>query len=185
MLDKRGDCLAGWRGNKQNGPSGNLKNLIPPINWIAIGINVLGKFDNVDNTWLGTSNCNGDWYIGYYGIRDKNPILGILTNGFYNDGPRQQYQSYSNENVLTKYNYTLVKKGAYFTPDINEAKTYTTINYNEKGLRVVLMCRINPHKVRIVNIGGNKEYWFTNGLTDEVRPYRILIKFENDALSLN
>lgn len=36
MLDQRGDCITGWRINKQNGPPGNLKNFIPPIGWIAI-----------------------------------------------------------------------------------------------------------------------------------------------------
>ena len=50
---------------------------------------------------------------------------------------------------------------------------------------VILMCRINPYKVRIDNIGNNCEYWIvkadklgdSNGIkrTDEVRPCRILV----------
>ena len=45
------------------------------------------------------------------------------------------------------------------------------------------MCRINPYKVRIADKEG-AEYWLTNGGTDEVRPYRILFKFENNNIIL-
>ena len=47
------------------------------------------------------------------------------------------------------------------------------------------MCRVNPYKVRIANIGNNKEYWIVDGdkpsdlygikRSDVVRPYRILV----------
>ena len=50
------------------------------------------------------------------------------------------------------------------------------------------MCRVNPYKVRIADIGGGKEYWIVEGdkLGDlfgqrrigEVRPYRILVSKE-------
>ena len=48
------------------------------------------------------------------------------------------------------------------------------------------MCRINPYKVRIADIGNNKEYWVVEGnfigdlngkkRSDQVRAYRILMK---------
>ena len=51
------------------------------------------------------------------------------------------------------------------------------------------MCRINPKKVRISEYGNNQEIWIVNGdeLNDpngmkkdnEVRPYRILLIFED------
>lgn len=51
------------------------------------------------------------------------------------------------------------------------------------------MCRLNPFKVRISKIGINNESWIVNGddlndfngrkRDDEVRPYRILLFFEN------
>lgn len=122
---------------------------------------------------------------GYHGIRDKNAIKPILQNGFI-IGERQQYESSNNENALTNFNYMYCQKGAYFTPDIDEANSYTeVINYNEYSFRIVLMCRINPFRVRIVHAYNNIEYWLTNGLTDEVRPYRILFKFENNIPSNN
>ena len=47
------------------------------------------------------------------------------------------------------------------------------------------MCRINPYKVRIADIGNNQEYWIVTAdkledlfivkRTEEIRPYRILV----------
>ena len=182
-LDKTYDLTSGftgWRQESHNGPPRYLKKFIPPFGWTAIGINVLNKYDNGDNTWIGTSNVDGEWYIGYHGIKDKEAVLGILMNGFL-IGPGQMYEKVNNTNPLSYYNHMWGDKGAYFTPDINEAERYTgIIKYNEYNLRIVFMCRINPQRVRTVDIGGNREYWITNGTTDEVRPYKILFKFENN-----
>ena len=187
MLDKRLDCITEWWVKKQIGPQRYLKNFIPPKGWIGIGLNVLNKYDNGNNEWLGKSNCKGEWYIGYHGLKYYNVIIDILKNGFI-IGKGQTYENHYNNNILTKKNNILIGKGAYFTPDIDEAYSYTSdiqyyikygIKYHIYILRIVLMCRINPYRVRIVNLTNNKENWVTNGTTDEVRPYRILIKFEN------
>ena len=125
--------------------------------------------------------------IGYHGLKYYNVIIDILKNGFI-IGKGQTYENHYNHNILTKNKNILIGKGAYFTPDIDEAYSYTSdiqyyikygIKYHIYILRIVLMCRINPYRVRIVNLTNNKENWVTNGTTDEVRPYRILIKFEN------
>ena len=180
-LDKEYDLTSGfngWRQRSQNGPPGYTKKFIPPIGWTAIGINVLNKYDNGDNTWIGTANVDGEWYIGYHGIKSKDAVLGILKSGFL-IGPGQTYEKGYNINPLTYISHMCCEKGAYFTPDINEANSYTDIiKYNEYNLRIVFMCRINPRRVRIADLGGHKEYWLTNGMTDEVRPYRILFKYE-------
>ena len=184
LLDNKGDLdsnFNGWRMNSFNGPPGYLKNFYPPIGWTTIGLKVWGKYDKGDNTWFGTSNVLGEWYIGYHGIKTKNSIYGILTNGFIK-GPNQSFANYKNINPLSYKNYYLCQEGAYFTPEINEARSYTDIiKYNQYNLRIVFMCRINPYKVRIADKRGIAEYWITNGGTDEVRPYRILFKFENNA----
>ena len=186
LLDTQGDLtndFNGWRMNSYNGPPGYLKKFIPPIGWTTIGLKVLNKYDNGDNTWLGTKNVPGEWYIGYHGIKFKNSINGILTNRFL-EGPNQSFEFYKNKNPLTYYNYFNCGRGVYFTPEINEANSYTDIiKYNQYNLRIVFMCRINPYKVRIADKQG-AEYWLTNGGTDEVRPYRILFKFENNNIIL-
>merc|ERR1711976_166254 len=57
-----------------------------PIGWKRFAINVSGKFDNGDNTWLGSSNNNGEWAVTYHGISfettNLKPFKGILENGF-------------------------------------------------------------------------------------------------------
>ena len=51
------------------------------------------------------------------------------------------------------------------------------------------MCRVNPYKVRIADIGNGNEYWIVEGdklgdlfgvrRIEEVRPYRILVLKEH------
>ena len=189
IFDSAGDCQGGWRIGKKTGPPGYLKDYIPPLRWIGIGLKVISLYDNGDNTWLGTSNKFGEWYIGYHGTKTMDSIYGITCNGFRR-GDGQQYKQYININPLTKNNYPKCGIGVYFTPDIEEAKKYTnTISYSGNKYRVVFMCRINPYKVRIVSLGNNKEYWVVNGdklgeifgssKPDKVRPYRILLFKEN------
>ena len=189
QFDTEGDCEFGWRVGKFSGPPGYLKKYIPPIGCIGIGLKVKNLFDNGDNTWLGTSNSEGEWYIGYHGTGSMDSILGIINNGFRR-GENQFYKSNENINPLNKKIYPKCGIGVYFTPDIEEAKTYTKIiNYSGNKFRVVFMCRINPYKVRISMTSNNVEYWIVNGddmndlngrkKIDEVRPYRILLFKEN------
>ena len=103
MLDKRLDCITEWWVKKQIGPQRYLKNFIPPKGWIGIGLNVLNKYDNGNNEWLGKSNCKGEWYIGYHGLKYYNVIIDILKNGFI-IGKGQTYENHYNNNILTKKN---------------------------------------------------------------------------------
>ena len=190
LLDSTGDCTSGWRTGSKNGPPKYLKDFIPPLGWIAVGLKVKDMYDNGDNTWLGTSNVDGEWYIGYHGIKDKNSIYEIISNGFKRDA-RQNYKDNINNNPLTNNTYDKCGEGAYFVPDINVAKEDTSIlSYSGEQFRVVFMCRINPKKVRIAtDLCNNKEYWIVNANTDdnlyavekddEVRRYRILFYFES------
>ena len=82
-----------------------------------------------------------------------------------------------------------MEKEFFFSQDINDAKEYCqTINYSGSKYKVVLMVRINPERVRIVNRFPNKDYMIVNGeqfnnnfgtpKIDEVRLYKILLKKE-------
>jgi hypothetical protein len=39
---------------------------IQPLSWTAYGINISGKYDFGDNTWLGNNNINGEFAVAYY-----------------------------------------------------------------------------------------------------------------------
>ena len=189
IIDDRGTTNTGWRTGKKSGPPGYLKDYIPPIGWIAIGLKAFDMYDNGDNTWIGTNNSIGEWYIGYHGVRSLESIQKIYDEGFRR-GDEQYYKNYPNINPLTQLLYPICGEGAYFMPDIEEAKKNSSLfSYNGYNYRIVFMCRINPYEVRIADIGNNKEYWIVeadklgdmNGKKriNIVRPYRILLSKED------
>ena len=192
ILDETFNCKSGWRTGGKNGPSDYLKDYHPPEGWTAIGLKVALLYEDEDGAWLRNSHNPGEWYIGYHGVKSVEAIQGICKDGFKR-GPRQAYANDNNINPLTSQIYPQCGEGVYFTNEINEAAKYTgPIYYNNKEYRVVFMCRINPHFVRIANIGDNKEYWIVEGeqsgsgdlfgkkKSEQVRPYRILIKKMNN-----
>ena len=164
---------------------GYLKDYYPPIGWTAIGLKVANLYDNGDITWLNNNNSNGEWYIGYHGVKTIEAIQGICYEGFRR-GDGQRYMNNNNINPLNNNLYPICGEGVYFSNEINEANKYTMpIPYNGNIYRIVFMCRVNPYKVRIADIGNQKEYWIVDGdklgdlfghkRSDEVRPYRILV----------
>ena len=176
-LDKKGDCLGGWRVDDKNGPPGYLKDYIPPKGWTGVGLTVQDIYDKGDNTWLGREKKKGEWYICYHGTKTKKSIEKIIKYNF-KPGPRQAFEDSDNENPLNNSYETNVGAGIYFAKDINEAKNYTKIiKYKDYKLRVVFMCRINPELVKICN---DDKYYVVSGenVDNEVRPYRVLFHFE-------
>ena len=172
-------------GSKRNiGPQKYPKSFIPPVGWTAIALKVSNKFGN--NSWMGNSNIDGEWYVGYHGVKSKDSINNIFYRGF-RKGPGQGYKNYSNINPLTNNVYPQCGEGVYFAQNIDDAKSYCSyINSNNGSqYRVVFMCRINPYSVRISNLGIDRDYMIVNGdnlddvngymRTNEVRPYKILI----------
>ena len=147
-------------------------------------------YDNGNDVWLGTGNNNGEWYIGYHGVKSIKAIHNIIIDGFRRgDGQSHEYDI--NINPLTNKQKQKCGVGVYFTNEIEEAKGYTNpIVYNGNKYRIVFMCRVNPYKVRITSLGGTKEYWIVEGdklgdlfgikRSDEVRPYRILMLKEKN-----
>ena len=185
LIDNRGNCIGGWQKGRKNGPPGYLKEYYPPLGWFGIGIKAWGLYDNGDNSWIGTNNSKGEWYIAYHGIKSLEALNGILLNGFR----RGFYQSCKNDeniNPLTKSQYPECGEGVYFIQNFSETQKYIkTFSFSGDYYKIVLMCRVNPYKVRIAEIGDNLESWIVNGdklddpngrkRDDEVRIYRILM----------
>ena len=148
----------------------------PPYGWKGFALRVLNKFDNGDNSWLGNEGKNGEWAIAYHGIGKGNEfkkLLSIVLNNFKN-GPRQFYKRYIN---VRDKNKSLVGRGIYLAPDIDEAEKYSDkIELGERKCKYqfVIMCRVKPDKIR--DPGIYPLNWVVDDNYDCLRPYRILIK---------
>ena len=189
FFDNRGNCLGDWQTGRKSGPKGYLKDYYPPIGWTGIGLKAWGLYDNGDNSWIGCNNSDGEWYIAYHGIKSLEALNGILLNGFRR-GEYQERASYPNMNPLTNRMYQKCGEGVYFIQNFLETQKYIAVfSYLGNNYRIIFMCRVNPHKVRIANIGNNLESWIVNGdnlndpngrrRDDEVRIYRILVYMDN------
>ena len=155
-----------WSEKKNKKRGGKSYN--PPIGYIGHGLRVLNEYDN-DNTWIGNSNCDGEWPVAYHGT-NLNAAVSILVNGL-KKGNRQAFKNDININKKSIFGEKVIGEGVYLTPFISIADHYSApIN----GYKCVLMCRVNPNKIRVPQ--NEKKYWILNGNFNEIRPYRLLIK---------
>ena len=179
MFDVRGNRNSGWGKGEKRGPPKYLIDYDPPEGWYGYGLKVWDVYEN--NTWLGYTNVEGEWYIAYHGTSGNVANL-ILKDGF-KAGAGQACSNHNNINELSKKIYSKLGKGVYCTPKINIAESYSkTIKFGGKSYKFVFMCRVNPKYVRI----SDNNYWVVSGddLKDpnakkydaEIRPYRILLK---------
>ena len=98
----------------------------------------------------------------------------ILKEGF-KAGHGQAYAEDEDE----RHPWNKVGVGVYCSPDplvmedyAKDAETITSVN-NRKFM-MGFMIRVKPDKIRYSK--DMREYWVLNGSTDEMRPYRILVK---------
>ena len=195
MFDKRGNRYSDeeWGKDEKRGPPHHLEDYIPPIGYLGYGLKVYNEFDNGDNTWLGYHNVEGEWYIAYHGTGNNEVIEKIVNEGL-KKGPNQNFCESENVNELSNSIFPIVGEGVYLSPDIESAQYYSqekegvVLNGNE--YYIVFMCRVNPYKVRFVKKEYAK-YWVVGGdsfkkgnkSSDEIRPYRILVKKMFDSLN--
>ena len=148
----------------------------PPSGWKGISLKVLDLFDNGDNTWLGNEGKNGEWAVAYHGIGKGNEIeklMNIILNNL-KTGPVQRHQNSPNARDNEK---STVDKGVYLGKNIKVAKKFAnliTFGKKKKFYRLVVMCRVNPGKIR--QPIEEPLYWVVDDNYDCVRPYRILFK---------
>ena len=175
MLDPRGDRSEGWGIGESRGG----KPYYPPLGWIGIGLNVLGKYDNGNDDWIGMINIPNEWCVAYHGVgRDQSSnevksITGKIINSEFKAGKIQAHEYCNNINKPG----TKVGIGVYCTPNIETASIYSgESTINGKTYKTVLMVRVKPSIIRQCDCNGAKDYWVVNGTKDEIRPYRILYK---------
>jgi len=164
MFDSKGN-------NKDGGwaPDGEMrggKEYYPPHGWIGHGLKVLNRYDGGDNTWIGMNNSKGEWCVAYHGTGIEC-VKAILESKF-KAGPNQ----YRSDDIDLNHPNQKVGIGVYCSPKMTEVEN----SYADKGkdYKVAFMCRVNPKAIRICQ--GYPDYWVVDGSSNEIRPYRLLIK---------
>ena len=156
LLDHRGDNKnQGWGYNEKRGG----RPYIPPKGWIGYGLKVWGKYDKGDNNWIGHTGVAGEWCVAYHGASQKlNQNYKQMRNVDDANHPGQK-----------------VGEGVYCSPNPNVLDQEGGVTQvGNKRYKIGFMLRVRPDKIRIAKT--NPDYWVLDGTSDEIRPYRILIK---------
>ena len=169
----------GWGINETRGG----EKYIPPIGWYGYGLKVAGKYDNGDNTWIEYVDHEGVFAVAYFGLSNiygnkKNLshfLSEITSQETLKVGYEQTYKNDINIKEKSKNEYKQCGNGVYLFQDPKIAEnTASIIEIGGVRYKVLLMCRVNPKKIRQPQ--GFPNCWILNPTPSEVRPYRILIK---------
>ena len=178
MLDARGNRESGWGvGEKRGG----FDYTPPHQGWKGYGLKVWDKYDGGNNDWLACNGNQNEWAIAYHGIGTKlgftleKATSSILAGGFRFSKDGQAYADYDD----ARHPGNKVGVGVYCSPDPSVMESYASGSRSEtsvygKKFMMGFMMRVKPDKIRYSNSQTN--YWVLNGTTDEMRPYRILVK---------
>ena len=156
---------------------------IPPIGWFGYGLKVSKRYDNGDDSWINYIDGKGVFAIAYLGLSDNygnknnlgNFLNTIKSQQVINEGYEQTYKNDVNINYKSQKEYQKCGNGVYLFQDPKIAEnTASIINLGGISYKILLMCRVNPKKIRKPQ--GFEYCWILNPTPNEVRPYRILIK---------
>jgi len=180
MLDERGNKdPSEWKENSQM--KGGLPYNPPTHNWVGYGLKVLDVYDDGNNDWIATNNNSNEWAVAYHGT-SSSVVKPICETGgkFYStskEGAKgQKCMNCLNINPKSQNIYKICGEGTYVSPYIDYANYYA--NYYESP--VIIMCRVNPNRIRIPQGIYEKKEWVTDGTRNTIRPYRILININKN-----
>ena len=187
IFDINGDKSNGWT---ENGKRGGEK-YIPPLGWIGIGLKVIDKYEN--NIWLGKNNIKGEYCVAYYGLNNilnkKEKIIEDLNSYILDIRNLYSESIFNNEDDKRSGFLGFIRKkcgkGVCLFQDPKYAECSAgIIKLNDIEYKMLLMCRVNPTKIRQPTQYDN--FWILNPASNEIRPYRILLKRNNNnSLSLD
>ena len=138
------------------------------------------KYDNGCNNWIAyKENIEGEFSIAYLGINNilnnEEQIIKDLNDYSLNITKIISSKLYQDEYDLKNDKKTKCGEGVclFQNPEYAE-NSAGIINLYGYSIKIILMCRVNPKKIRQPE--NYKECWILNPTSDEIRPYRILIK---------
>ena len=175
MLDKRGNNKdGGWGYNENRGG----KPYYPPNGWVGYGLRIADRFDNGNNSWIDYNHAKGEWSVAYHGI--KSGIIGsqlfnsksnIMSNNLLIAGIKDQFKNHNDLFNIGKK----VGEGVIITPNPKfMEQNCGSFDCCGKQYKIGFMTRVMPKKIRCPE--GQEDIWIINGIDNEIRPYRILIK---------
>ena len=190
MLDSRGNRESGWGENEKRGGF----DYFPPKGWKGFGLKVWDKYDNGNNDWLAYNGNSNEWAVAYHGLAARgNCKVEDAVNNIYNTkfmiGKAQACKDHKNINTRYKFNpnedtedhTNKVGVGVYCSPNPEVMETYANqavddskAKINGKRYLMGFMMRVKPDKIRISS--SVPDYWVLDGTTDQMRPYRIMVK---------
>ena len=140
----------------------------------------MDKYDNGNNDWIACNGNKNEQAVAYHGIGTKmgftleNETKNIIVGGI-KVGAAQGCKDHDDLNHPSQK----VGVSVYCSPnpDVMEGYargTQATTSIIGKKYKLRFMMRVKPDKIRISS--QVNDYWALNGTTDEVRPYRLLVK---------
>ena len=176
MLDERGNR------NPKDWPEppqirGGMPYYPPTHNWIGYGLKVLGQYDNGNNDWIAMDGNKNEWAVAFHGTSTSavEPICKKYGKFFSNvkEGAIwQKCEGLINVNKKSQKDYKFCGQGAYVSPHLEYACQY----FNG----AMIMCRVNPNKIRIPKGEFEENEYITDGTRDTIRPYRLLVELESE-----
>ena len=161
-IDYRGNSLCF---NKSQNLKRGSEYYYPPDNWIALGINVSGKYE--DNDWLTNKTETCKWSICYHPLKSLFLMRKILVEGLQ-PGESQFYQNYFDKRNPGK----IIGKGVYLYQKIKMAEEKAEENLIDgKKYKLVFMTKVLTEKIKEPE---NINYWIVE--PNYIRIYRVLIK---------
>jgi hypothetical protein len=135
-----------------------------PAGFMRYGLNVSGRFDGGNNTWLGGRNIRGEWAVAYHGIC---PSMDMSINGY---------------GICCSPKVEVVTRSA------------ASVTMDGEDYTCAFMCRVNVSSVHhctqspcpearnpafTVHIATDGDYWFVNAEKknyQNIRTYALLVR---------
>jgi ribulose bisphosphate carboxylase small subunit len=174
LLDSAGNNLnQGWGYNEKRGG----RPYYPPQGWKGYGLKVVHKYDKGNDDWLAYNGRVGEWCVAYHGVANGqgSKEVAYITGNIYKKEFKPSTWGKATYDDDLRHPGKKCGLGVYCSPNPAYAERYAGITqFNGERYKCVLMLRINPQKIR--QSASYPEEYILEPTTNDIRPYRILLK---------